>query len=70
MLFDRDIKPCCSYCLFGTDIGDRLVACKKRGIMKEDGFCGAFRYEPTKREPEISPDLKTSELTEEDFSID
>ena len=69
MLFDRDIEPCCSYCLYGTGIGDNLVACKKRGIMAEDGSCGAFRYEPTKREPEVSPDFMASDLTEEDFSL-
>jgi len=45
------------------------VACPKRGIMSVFGYCGAFRYEPTKREPEIQLKLKASELTEEDFTV-
>jgi len=69
MLFNRDIEPSCSYCLYGTGIGDNLIACKKRGIMSESGSCGAFRYEPTKRDPEISPELKVTGLSEDDFSL-
>jgi len=33
------------------------------------GACGAFRYEPTKREPEVLPVVKASSLPEEDFSL-
>ena len=68
-LFDRNIEPSCGYCGFGTPLGDNIVACTKRGIMASFGFCGAFRYEPTKREPHTLPSLKISEMTEEDFSI-
>ena len=69
MLFDRNIEPCCSYCLYGTSIGDNQIVCKKRGIMEDDGYCGAFRYEPTKREPEATPDFVVSGHNEKDFTL-
>ena len=69
MLFNRKIEPKCFYCLYGSSLGDNKIACKKRGIMDGDGFCGAFCYEPTKREPEVSPSIKLEGLKEEDFSL-
>ena len=67
MLFRRDIDPMCAYCVSGTQIGFGEVACRKRGIMEVEGRCNAFRYEPTKREPEypcshILPAMSASEL--------
>ena len=70
MLFDQGIEPSCSYCRYGVSLGLSEVACSKRGIMSGTGSCGTFRYEPTKRVPELFPDLKPSEqFTEEDFTI-
>jgi len=69
MLFDRNIDPCCAYCRHGTDLGCGIVACIKRGIMTGIGSCGAFRYEPTKRVPEVMPTLKTAGLSKEDFLL-
>ena len=69
MLFDRNIEPSCAYCSYGTNLGDDEIACTKRGIMAVFGNCGAFRYEPTKRVPEVRPKLVVSGFTEEDFSL-
>jgi len=69
MLFDRNMEPSCAYCQFGTALGNEEIVCIKRGIMTVSGSCGAFRYEPTKRVPEATPKLKTSGLTEEDFTL-
>ena len=69
MLFDRDIEPSCLYCRHGRKLGNREVACLKRGIVDGSGFCGAFRYEPTKRIPQLLPKLNASGMVEEDFSI-
>jgi hypothetical protein len=33
------------------------------------GFCGSFRYEPTKRVPPVLPGIDTSGYTEDDFSL-
>ncbi|MCL2152362.1 MAG: hypothetical protein FWH57_05305 [Oscillospiraceae bacterium] len=69
MLFERNITPSCAYCHFGTDMGYGVVACVRRGIMAGYGSCRTFRYEPTKRVPEVTPDLNLAGLSEEDFSL-
>jgi len=69
MLFRRNIEPRCSYCKYGTRIGFGEVACTKRGIMSDYGRCSAFRYEPTKREPEFARNLRAPSMTETDFMI-
>ena len=69
MLFDRNIEPSCAYCQYGTDMGRNEIICVKNGIMADFGSCGAFRYDPTKRVPEVKPGLDASEWSEEDFSL-
>jgi len=69
MLFRKNIEPCCVYCRFATGLGNDEYACSKRGIMYGFGSCGAFRYEPTKREPEPLPIFMRAMFTEEDFAI-
>ncbi|MDR2591095.1 MAG: hypothetical protein LBC71_08950 [Oscillospiraceae bacterium] len=69
MLFNKKIEPSCSYCVFGVNIGQNEIACKKRGIMSVEGDCNAFAYEPTKREPEFAGNLNTKNLSKEDFII-
>ena len=69
MLFRRNIKPSCSYCKFGISLGFGEVACSKRGIMSDEGECGAFSYEPTKRQPEYARKQVLPELDEEDMSL-
>jgi hypothetical protein len=55
--------------VFGVNIGQNEIACKKRGIMSVEGDCNAFAYEPTKREPEFAGNLNTKSLSKEDFII-
>jgi len=50
-------------------LGFGEVACTKRGIMTEEGRCGAFRYEPTKRKPEYPNIPVPVRIAEEDFQI-
>ena len=69
LLFNHNINPACTYCSYGTTMGYGEIACPKRGIMSVFGYCGSFRYEPTKREPEVHLKLKASELSEDDFTI-
>jgi len=69
MLFNRNIEPSCVYCRFSETMGYDEYACSKRGIMSGSGFCGTFRYEPTKRKPRFSPNLDTSGFSEEDFTL-
>ena len=69
MLFRRNIEPRCEYCKYGMTLGYGEVACSKRGIMAEDGKCGAFHYEPTKRKPEFTKTQSTPAISEEDLRI-
>ncbi|MCL2045913.1 MAG: hypothetical protein FWG88_05960 [Oscillospiraceae bacterium] len=69
MLINRDIEPSCSYCHHGTALGRNEYACKKRGIMQAYGFCGSFRYDPTRRIPKTMPKINASEYDKEDFSL-
>jgi len=69
VFFNKNIEPSCAYCRFGTALGYDEYACTKRGIVAGSGCCGAFLYEPTKREPDAIPRLTTSEHSEDDFSI-
>jgi len=45
------------------------IACSKRGIMSEEGSCGAFCYEPTKRKPEYSKAPVALKVSEDELSI-
>ena len=69
MLFDNNIEPSCAYCRYSTALGHDEIACVRRGIMAGSGSCGSFRYEPTKRVPELMPKLNLSGLSEEDFVL-
>jgi len=69
LLFRRDMEPSCSYCEYGISIGFGEVVCRKCGIMSAQGKCNAFRYDPTKREPELSGRLDTSDFEDGDFAL-
>jgi hypothetical protein len=59
----------CAYCRYGSSLGEDEIVCKKHGIVSAFGSCGAFRYEPTKRMPEVSPVFDASRFTEDDFVV-
>jgi len=69
MLFRRNIEPSCAYCGNGMSLGFKEIACSKRGIMSEEGKCTAFRYEPTKRQPEYANNIAPPKVSAEDMSI-
>jgi len=66
---DKKIQPCCAYCRYSSALGRDEVVCIRRGIMESSGNCNAFRYEPTKRQPEGLPVVASTDFTEEDFKI-
>ena len=68
-LFRKDMDPRCAYCQRGQQINEREVACVKRGIMKVEDHCHAFRYDPLKRVPPRPVSLDTEKLSEADFSL-
>jgi len=69
MLFRRNIEPSCAYCGNGMSLGFKEIACSKRGIMSEEGKCTAFRYEPTKRQPEYASNTVAVKISEDDMRI-
>ena len=69
MLFRRNIEPRCAYCNYGMSMGFGEIACSKRGIMEDNGNCGLFRYEPTKRKPEYARNKAAKKIKNTDFSI-
>ena len=69
-MFERRIEPGCGYCRYGADIGNFEVACVKRGIMAAYGYCAAFVYEPTKRQPDRMERLHISGFSGEEFSLE
>jgi len=50
-------------------LGFGEVACSKRGIMSDEGRCGVFRYEPTKRKPEYTQRSGATKVKEEDMRL-
>lgn len=68
--FDREIDPACRYCAVGTPNVDKdFVLCPKRGVMAADEHCGAFRYDPLRREIRRAAKLDTGGYRPEDFQL-
>ena len=69
MLFDPNIEPSCSYCRHGFDMGRNEVACEKFGVVNGSGYCRAFKYESTKRVPQVMSGFISSSFSDEDFAL-
>ena len=68
-LFQKKIDPRCAYCQRGQQINEREVACVKKGIVKAEDHCRAFKYDPMKRVPPRPVSLDMGRLKEEDFTL-
>lgn len=68
--YGKNIIPSCKYCLYYVDdpAQEGTMICEKGKNTANCSSCGAFRYEPTLREPAEQPLLK--EFSPEDFKID
>lgn len=69
MLFSKKIEPNCLYCRHGSKISDEEVICIKKGVHSSGAHCRQFKYDPLKRQPSRPINLKTSNLSEEDFKL-
>ncbi|MGN1080617.1 MAG: hypothetical protein ACI4QV_00860 [Acutalibacteraceae bacterium] len=66
-LFEKHAKAC-GICSFGIqDENNRVVYCKKRGVMDYGDCCRKFKYDPLARVPKIQKPLPA--YTKEDFDI-
>jgi len=68
LLNDRDEAPQCALCEHGHQVeGDDEVLCPRNGVMKPDGKCRKYKYDPLKRKPKQAK-LNT-DFDESDFSL-
>ncbi len=52
----KDHPASCIYCESGRLApGGVSVLCVRKGIVKPDGKCRKFKYDPLKREPKVPP---------------
>ena len=69
MLFRKDIPRACEYCARGARLDDDTILCAKKGLVKIDGSCRKFKYDPCKRVPPKAKSMVFSNYEEEDFSL-
>ena len=67
--YGKNIIPSCKYCLHYIDnpLEPGTMICEKGKKTENCATCGAFRYEPTLREPKEQPLL--ADFNPEDFKI-
>lgn len=67
-LFGGRIAPACRYCESAYPAGEEARRlCYKKGMVKADFSCRAFRYDPLMRVPRRPLELERMEA--EDFSL-
>ena len=69
MLFRKKHPRACTYCSYGTQVGEGQILCIKRGIQSEESACRRFSYDPCKRIPPKSKGPDFLKYQEEDFSL-
>lgn len=69
-LFQENIDPRCVYCAKGAPLEEGRILCAKKGVVRPDGHCSRFQYDPLKRTPPRPAALDTSKLSAEDFRLD
>ncbi|MBR5479251.1 MAG: hypothetical protein IKU84_03650 [Clostridia bacterium] len=68
MLFNKDIQPCCAYCLEGSEVNEDTVVCKRHGVVLKSFRCRHYKYNPFNRTPPSQDDIELN-FSENDFSI-
>ena len=69
MLFRKDIKKSCEYCLYSERKNSTKFQCNKKGVVTEYDSCIFFKYDPCKRIPIKQKPLDFSLYTEDDFKL-
>lgn len=69
MLFRKKMERACQICVHSTKLDEGAMLCAKKGIVKCDGACWRFRYDPFKRIPSKPKALDFSKYDEDDFSL-
>ena len=69
MLFRKKISRSCSYCTYGTIIGNDQILCSKKGVVNQSSHCRKFSYDPCKRIPLKAKALDFRKYDQEDYSL-
>lgn len=60
--FGSDIKPSCSYCVYGNRAKEgNKVLCEKMGLVDATYSCKKWEYDPIKRVPKKQLDIPNQE---------
>ena len=70
MLFNKEIEPCCAYCLHASPVNENEAVCKKHGIVHLTYRCKRYTYDPTRRIPPEPEEIPAGYFSEKDFSLD
>lgn len=68
MLFDSEIKRCCTYCESSVDLDGDLVLCKFKGPVSFDFCCQKYKYDALRRAPNAAA-RPQKVFTKEDFEL-
>ena len=69
MLFRKKMPRSCSYCAWGTKLGEEQTLCVKRGVVSSTFACRKFVYDPCKRIPCKSKALDLDKFKDADFTL-
>lgn len=69
MLFRRKIARSCTYCAWGTKLGEQQILCVKRGVVADSYACRKFVYDPCKRLPRKAKALDLQKFKDSDFTL-
>ena len=59
MLYNRDIKPMCVYCVYAkAGLGENDILCQYQGVTTFNYSCHKYEYDPLKRVPKRHPAVK------------
>lgn len=69
MLFRKKLPRSCSYCTYGTKVGEDQILCTKCGVVSIYYDCRKFNYDPCKRTPPKAKALDFEKYDAEDFTL-
>jgi len=69
VLFKEKEYRLCMNCSRAVSAGEDEMLCTRKGIVSKGSCCGAFQYDPLKREPLRAKRPDFSELQDRDFTL-
>lgn len=69
MLFRKKIERRCAYCVYGGQVDEDWMVCRRKGPVSPSSSCRGFRYDPLKRIPSRTKPKAASRFRPEDFQL-